>query len=633
MRIRRLIAGTAAALAIVLAGAAPASAHAQLERTDPTDGNVLEAAPNQVAAQFDESVGVSPDSLRVFSPKGERVDDGSTQHGVSGSVITTNLRSNLPEGTYTVAWHVVSADSHPVAGAFTFSIITPSPTSVNAAAIATRASAAEGWLYGTARWAAYLAFALLAGTLFFLAMCWPKGARKRGVFRLIAGSWTVLVASSVAQFFLQGPYAGGLPLSRAVDPTVLKATASTRFGTTVEVRLLLLAIAVPVLAVGVQRLDGMPRIRRLRAGALILVFALGMAATWAGTGHASNGIQVPLGVLFDMLHLTAMSVWIGGLFCLAVLVLPRKDKPKQASNAVRRFSPIALASVCVLVVTGVYEAWRNVGSVAALTGSTYGHLVLYKILGIMALITFGYYARTWIAEGLAKPAAAAVTANAGAEADAEEGAEERTGKTAVAAVATAAGPTVRAHVSNGPATRRPGRRVARVGAGRKAATSEPPARTLETLRRLRWSVTSEAAVAVGVLAVTSTLVNSAPGRTLPGTATASTSVSLPFDTGNAKGTLLIVVEPGTVGENQSHMLFQDLKGFGYKPAEVDISYSLPARKLGPITSPVSYCGQGHFLDQPVTLPIAGKWVVSVTVRSDQFDETVLHIPITITTGQ
>ena len=64
-RLLRLTAGASAAIALVIAVAGPASAHARLERSDPTDGTVVAVAPNQVAAEFDESVGVSADSLRV----------------------------------------------------------------------------------------------------------------------------------------------------------------------------------------------------------------------------------------------------------------------------------------------------------------------------------------------------------------------------------------------------------------------------------------------------------------------------------------------------------------------------------------------------------------------------------------
>jgi copper transport protein len=185
--------------------------------------------------------------------------------------------------------------------------------------------------------------------------------------------------------------------------------------------------------------------------------------------------------------------------------------------------------------------------------------------------------------------------------------------------------------------RRPGRRTARVGnTPKKPGTpGDPMAGTVATLQRLRWSVTAEAGIAVCVLGVTAALVNSVPGRNASGIAgqPGATDVSLAFNTGTKQGTVLVVIEPGTVGLNQAHLLFQDSRGFQYTPAEVDISYYLPSRKLGPITSATQNDGQGHFVDTPVTLPVAGQWQVSLTIRSDNFDETTLHIPMTVVASQ
>src|SRR5690349_312950 len=115
--------------------ASPAAAHAVLVSSSPVDGEILKQAPARVTATFDEPVGVSSDSLRVFSPAGARVDSGGTVHGSKPSEITVRLATGLSHGTYTVSWHVISADSHPVQGAFSFSIGAPSKTVVTQASL------------------------------------------------------------------------------------------------------------------------------------------------------------------------------------------------------------------------------------------------------------------------------------------------------------------------------------------------------------------------------------------------------------------------------------------------------------------------------------------------------------------
>jgi copper transport protein len=632
-RLRRLLGGLLAAITLALAVAGPASAHASLDRTDPSDGSVLGAQPAVVAAQFDEPVGVSADSLRVFSPSGDRVDNGTTTHGAQSDIATVSLRPGLKNGTYTVAWHVVSADSHPVSGAFTFSIGAPSRTSVNAAAIVTRASTFEGVAYGVARWAAYLAYALLAGTIMFLALCWPKGSTARGSFRMIVAGWTTLVAASVVQLLLQGVYSSGLPLSRIFDPSVIQATTATRFGATIEVRLLILAIAAPAVTIGVQRFATARFGQRMRGALLGLAGTMGLAATWASTGHASTGIQVPLAILSDVLHLSAMAVWLGGLAVLALVVLRDPVKPKQAATAVSRFSTIALTCVCVMIATGTYQVWRDVASWYNLFDTAYGRLVLVKIGGLCVLVCLGYYARTRISAGLTPLAASGIAAAPVTEdTDADDGgaAKEHAALSPASASAKASLSTSSTRSGRGgPGMNKPGRRTARVGGRPRPGDGSPG--TLATLRSLRRSVAVETAVALVVLAATAIVVDSVPGRGANGLATkpGSTDISLAFDTGTVSGTVLALVEPGTVGPNQTHLLIENTKGEAYSPVQVTVSYSLPSRKIGPIYSKVTINGPGHYVDQPTTLSFTGTWQVAITIRSDDFDEATVRVLVPV----
>ena len=128
-RVRTLALLLVAVLGVLLAGAGPASAHAALTGSDPAQGVVVDKAPSQVTLTFSEKVATSEDSLRVLDPKGKRVDTGKPSN-VSGTSYAVPLHGGLSDGTYTVSWQVVSADSHPVAGAFTFSIGAPSTTTV-----------------------------------------------------------------------------------------------------------------------------------------------------------------------------------------------------------------------------------------------------------------------------------------------------------------------------------------------------------------------------------------------------------------------------------------------------------------------------------------------------------------------
>jgi copper transport protein len=135
---------------------------------------VVDKAPTQISLTFSEKVSTNNDSLRVLDPKGKRVDVGKPSN-ISGTTYAVQVRSGLPDGTYTVAWQVVSADSHPVAGAFTFSVGAPSKTTVSVSDQDVGGGLVGG-LYGFGRYMSYAGFIVMVGGAAFVLACWQRGA-------------------------------------------------------------------------------------------------------------------------------------------------------------------------------------------------------------------------------------------------------------------------------------------------------------------------------------------------------------------------------------------------------------------------------------------------------------------------
>ncbi|MEE1939633.1 copper resistance protein CopC [Streptomyces sp. TRM 70361] len=563
-------------------GAAPAGAHALLTDSDPAEGEVVTHAPEEVTLTFTENVALSGDSIRVLAPDGKRVDDGepgerSGSDGAGageGFHYAVGLRDGLADGTYTVAWRVVSADSHPIAGGFTFSVGAPSETSVSLSA-EQPGGGLVGALYDIARYAAYTGYVLLVGGAVFVLACWPGAARLRAVQRLVVGGWLALTAATIAALLLRGPYTGSGRLGDALDADGLRAVLETRPGTALVSRLLLLAVAalfVSVLFGMYARLvaDGAgdtgeapgeedtgegrgPRDRReLLLGLAVggAVGAVGLAATWALAEHASTGIQTGVAIPADILHLLAVAVWLGGL---AALLTALWRGPAVPAGAVRRFSGLALGSVAVLAATGLYQSWRQVGSWSALTSTDYGRLLLVKVGLVALLVALARYSRRWTARlADTAPAAAADTTDTADTADTEPGAaaETETGtegkKETASASAPAearserretapavAGATTTAAASaperangdgpGGPEDAPTAERAAQLARQRAAADAARRRRERDAdLPRtgLRRSVLAEAAVAVAVLAVTTLLTGTEPARTTQAAASA-----------------------------------------------------------------------------------------------------------------
>ncbi|MCX4771203.1 MULTISPECIES: copper resistance CopC/CopD family protein [unclassified Streptomyces] len=621
---------------LLLAVAGPASAHAALTGSDPQDGAVVDTAPKQVTLTFSEQVAVGEGSIRILDPNGKRADTEAAPLDLhSGSTVKYGvaLHTGLPDGTYTVAWQAVSADSHPVSGAFTFSIGAPSETTV-ALPENEAGGGLVGTLYDIARYAAYAGFIVLAGGAAFVLACWQRGAGARPLQRLVVRGWMTLTAATLAMLLLRNPYTGSGKLADAFDLDGLKAVLDTKPGAALVSRLLLLgasALFIAVLFGAYAKREDEREKKDLTFGLAIggAVIAAGIAGTWALAEHASTGIQPGIAMPVDVLHLLAVATWLGGL---AALLVALYRTPDVTADAVRRFSRIAFGSVLVVAATGIYQSWRQLGSWSALTGTGYGQLLLVKVGLVAVLVGVASVSRRWTAR-LAAGGVAVAAPKAETEAAAEAG-------TPAAEAAPDPEPDL---MSQDPAS--------------QDATSQDPARAVQLARQkaavataerkrvrdadpdrsgLRRSVLAEVGVAVALLAVTTILTSTEPGRTEEEAARASSAaaapaasdpvnLTLPFDTGgeNGKGTVRVDIDPGRTGTNVLHLWIEDVNGKAMDVPEVKVALTLKSKDIGPLPVVPVRLAEGHWTSTGVQIPIAGNWNVSATVRTSDIDQTTV----------
>ncbi|MFD5766046.1 copper resistance protein CopC [Streptomyces sp. NPDC127049] len=621
----RLLVLAAALLGVLLAGAAPASAHAALTGSDPGDGAVVATAPKEVGLTFSEQVAIGADSIRVLDPSGRRADTGEIIDLCSGAVVKYGvaLRAGLPDGTYTVAWQAVSADSHPVAGAFTFSIGAPSATSV-ALPEQTAGGGLVGTLYGIARYLSYASFAVLVGGGAFVLLCWPRGASVRPVQQTVVRGWLTLTGATLVMLLLRGPYTGSGKLADAFDLAVLQAVLQTKTGAALTSRLLLLGAAALFVAVlfGAYARRTDPKERKDLAFGLGLggaVVAAGIAGTWALAEHASTGIQTGIAMPVDILHLLAVAAWLGGLTTLLVALY---RAPSVERSAVERFSRVAFASVAVLVATGIYQSWRQVGSWSALTGTRYGQLLLVKIGLMGVLVGIAWISRRWT-QRLAER-----TAGAGPETSPETEPEPDSEEEELQELDSQEAP------DSARAAQLARQRAAMATARRKKARDADPERT-----GLRRSVLTEAAVAVVLLAVTTVLTATEPGRTeeeaaRTGGSTAGSAavpdrpvdIRLPFDTGgvDGKGVVRLSLDPGRTGANALHLYVDRPNGKPLDVPEIKVNLTLEEKGVGPLPVAPDRIQTGHWSASGVQLPLPGEWRIQVTVRTSDIDQTTIE---------
>ncbi|MEU0112610.1 copper resistance protein CopC [Streptomyces bobili] len=588
-----LLLGTALVLTL-LAGATPASAHAVFKSSDPREGSVLKTPPRQITVTFDEAVMLVENSLRVLDPDNRPATAGDPQHA-DGRAETARvpLGDGLGQGTYTVSWRVVSADGHAVTGAFTFSVGKRS----SAGAVVTGPPSvprATSLPYDTARYAAYAGLALLIGTAVFVGTCWPAAAALRAVRRLFATGWSVLTLSTLASVLLRGPYDSGEGPGAMLDTRLLRGTLDSRPGIALLVRLGLLLVLAALARRGVRTGVG----GRTRAvGAL---FALALAATWVVVEHAAVGVHVPVALPFAALHLLAMAVWLGGLAALLTALHRSSAEDPLPSAAVARFSRLAFGAVAVLAVTGVYQSWRGLGSWDALWHTEYGRVLSFKAWTVLVVLTVAARSRRWAGRLSAVPEPDQVlVAVGGGETDATSG-----------------------------------------GAG---SATGGPTDAGGSRRGLLRCVLAEVAVGMVVLALTTMLTGTEPGRAaeekaalqalVPGQPTQSLTL-VPFDTGSrtlgplGSGKVQIVLEPGRVGRNAVQAVVYGSDGGLVPVPELRLTFTLAGQGVGPLDAAL-VDERGYWGGDTLALPAEGTWTMRVTVRVSDIDQVTVEQPVRI----
>lgn len=204
---------------------------------------------------------------------------------------------------------------------------------------------------------------------------------RRALLRASAASaiWCVAALGSA---FLTLAYILGVPLTEAMSPSIFITYAWD----VEDVRALLIA-AVLAAVVSIGSLLSV----ELRRVTIWLALALAAIATPATAGHAAGLGDHSLALTNSVLHAVAASVWVGGLIALGALVWPRAE---DISIAAQRFGYLAIASVVLLTVSGLGNAYVRLGDPSDLVTSGYGRLVLMKAALLIVLIATASWIRS-----------------------------------------------------------------------------------------------------------------------------------------------------------------------------------------------------------------------------------------------
>ena len=117
MKLIRLLFAVAAAAASLAA-----HSHAFLDHADPRVGSVVAVAPGELRIWFTQDLEPAFSTVEVTDATGRRVDTGHAGVDPKERTLLRVPLNKLGPGTYTASWRVVSVDTHPSQGRFTFRV-------------------------------------------------------------------------------------------------------------------------------------------------------------------------------------------------------------------------------------------------------------------------------------------------------------------------------------------------------------------------------------------------------------------------------------------------------------------------------------------------------------------------------
>jgi len=418
------------AIFLTLLFPAVASAHAILLRSDPAKDSILSIPPKQVHMWFSEALNLAFSTAVVVNGENKRVDNRDAHVSPNDQTeMDLSLQSNLPPAVYIVIYRTDSAvDGHILRGSFIFSIAEPNGTvptlspganpGANVLGGGNLSGLSSGQLDGPAIFNLIMVTLVELGVVFWVgAQLWVnfvlsfsaeahgeekpinEEVQQRFERRFSLPTLVVLLLANVGVLLGQALNLTGGDLGSALSPSLLGELATSgRFGTYWLMREFIIIVAM-ILALYTLFSKQRPRLVNtlLPLANLLLGSALFIAITMSGHAAAVSANIAGYAIVVDWLHLLAAALWVGGMFYIATTYLPvlgRRPVAEQArslTTVIPYFSPLAIAGVLIMVVTGPFNATFHLTSWEQFLSTAYGRTLLVKILLVGGLLLTSAY--------------------------------------------------------------------------------------------------------------------------------------------------------------------------------------------------------------------------------------------------
>ena len=416
---------------------ANAWAHARLRKSDPAANARITVAPTVIRLWFTEAPELSLTTVTLTGADGATVAVSTPERDVDGELaVRVAITGAMQPGHYTVKWRTAAMDGHPSSGTFAFDVATPTASAPGNAPAFTPPAArpsvdsapvgvvpvgvrpaeevapdadalTPAWVI--ARAVSFVALLAVLGAVAFRTIVLPRTAGFTPAQRSDVASdtarraamWsaTLLVAAG-AKLYLQNRMMSG---TAAADLAHMRSMSmETHWGAAWRLQFGAGAVALLAFALAWRRVAG---------GWLLAALAcvtLALSAALAGHAGAATSART-VAIVDDTLHILGASAWLGSLFWMLAHVVRMHrtldDGPARVASLVAAFSPVALGSAAVVVLTGVVSAWLRLGSIPALWSTSYGQVLLVKLLFLSGVTATGFYNWRFVQPSLGTSAA------------------------------------------------------------------------------------------------------------------------------------------------------------------------------------------------------------------------------------
>jgi len=378
---------------ILIIGIPSAYAHPFLVDSEPGQGQNAAVGTTQIIVFYSEAIEIDFSELKVFDSNGNKIDNMDTAYyeGESSLVITT---PSLEDGIYTVTSKVLSKiDGHLVQSAIIFGV---GETQVDLSLLEAQEESEITFLpEAAARFPGIIGQTVVLGSVISGIVIWGTQRKRFGKesrdlvnqtyrFKFAKLTGISLVAVFASNFIILAVQTLRLETS-PID------VIDTAFGTTWLIRMIITIILLGIWFWMERKPHLSPKKHiPMLAASLVLIFT----TTMMGHGAATE-LTAP--IILDYVHNLLASVWIGGVIFFGFVLLPTLasldgiQKAKVTLAMLPRYSGMITIALGILIITGPTLLWFLESDVASLTNSTYGSLIIAKIMLAIVLIGFGAF--------------------------------------------------------------------------------------------------------------------------------------------------------------------------------------------------------------------------------------------------